>query len=107
MPFWHLIHLRFFYTYNKSRRASYKAYFNYWNWASTHLTELLSVLQEKGFQIHGDEAVQQLQNNIIPATEEGWGTEYLGLEVALRVVGNVDEAITHINQIYEIHIQTN
>ena len=76
------------------------------NWAANHLSELLTVLQEKGVQIHGDETVQQLKNNIIPATDEDWGTEYLGLEVALKVVGNVDEAITHINQYSTKHSES-
>ncbi|WP_251025668.1 glutamate-5-semialdehyde dehydrogenase [Bacillus sp. ISL-47] len=60
------------------------------------LPELVAALQEKGVSIHGDERVQG--KRIIPATEEDWATEYLGLEVALKVVNNVDEAISHINR---------
>jgi glutamate-5-semialdehyde dehydrogenase len=59
------------------------------------LSELVAALQEKGVSIHGDERVQG--ERIIPATEEDWATEYLGLEVALKVVNSLDEAISHIN----------
>ncbi|MDF0727636.1 glutamate-5-semialdehyde dehydrogenase [Cytobacillus sp. S13-E01] len=76
------------------------------DWASHHLPELLKALQDKGVHIHGDETVQQLSNDIIPATAEDWGTEYLGLEVALRVVENVDEAIKHINQYSTKHSES-
>jgi glutamate-5-semialdehyde dehydrogenase len=68
------------------------------DWASNHLSDLLPALQEKGVRIHGDEIVQELGKDVIPANEEDWGTEYLGLEVALKVVENVEEAITHINR---------
>ncbi|CAM3748236.1 gamma-glutamyl phosphate reductase [Aeromicrobium ponti] len=60
------------------------------------LSELVSALLEKGVIIHGDEGITGEQ--IIPATEEDWATEYLGMEVALKLVDGVDEAITHINR---------
>lgn len=60
------------------------------------LPELVEALQEKGVAIHGDTLVPG--KNIIPAAEADWETEYLGLEVALKVVENVGEAIAHINR---------
>ncbi|MEH7382063.1 glutamate-5-semialdehyde dehydrogenase [Bacillus sp. JJ1533] len=68
------------------------------DWASNHLQELITALQEHDVQIHGDEAVQHEGKDIIPAETEDWGTEFLGLEVAVKVVENVGEAIAHINQ---------
>ncbi|MDN7245395.1 glutamate-5-semialdehyde dehydrogenase [Planococcus shenhongbingii] len=65
-------------------------------WAKHHLAELLDALQQQAVQIHGDEATQQY-GEVIPASEEDWGTEYLGLEVAVKVVDSVDEVIEHIN----------
>ena len=32
-----------------------------------------------------------------PATEDDWGTEYLDYMLSIKVVGDVDEAINHIN----------
>lgn len=65
------------------------------NWAAMHLQELVEILQDKGVTIHGDGRVPG--NKIIPATKEDWATEFLGLEVAIKVVGSTDEAISHIN----------
>ncbi|AQQ55211.1 glutamate-5-semialdehyde dehydrogenase [Planococcus lenghuensis] len=65
-------------------------------WAARHLPELLAVLQEKGVVVHGDPVVQQA-DGVIPAIEEDWETEYLGLEVAMKTVADVDGAIAHIN----------
>jgi glutamate-5-semialdehyde dehydrogenase len=64
-------------------------------WAAMHLPKLVETLQDKGVIIHGDEMVPG--RAIIPATEQDWSTEYLGLEVAIKVVGSIDEAISHIN----------
>ncbi|MEH7387303.1 glutamate-5-semialdehyde dehydrogenase [Bacillus sp. JJ1521] len=68
------------------------------DWASNHLQELITALQEHDVKIHGDEVVQRVGKNVIPASLEDWGMEFLGLEVALKVVENVGEAIAHINQ---------
>ncbi|MDN3436563.1 glutamate-5-semialdehyde dehydrogenase [Planococcus sp. APC 3900] len=66
-------------------------------WADKHLAELFSALQNKQVEIHGDESIQQLSPTVIPAENADWGTEYLGLEVAMKTVTGVDEAIQHIN----------
>ncbi|MCC3359034.1 glutamate-5-semialdehyde dehydrogenase [Bacillus sp. REN16] len=68
------------------------------DWASNHLQELITALQGHDVQIHGDEDVQHAGKDIIPARLEDWGTEFLGLEVAVKVVEDVGEAIAHINQ---------
>jgi len=68
------------------------------DWASKHIQELITAMQEKDVQIHGDEMVQKVGKEIIPARLEDWGTEFLGLEIAVKVVEGVEEAITHINQ---------
>ncbi|KAB2330773.1 glutamate-5-semialdehyde dehydrogenase [Cytobacillus depressus] len=67
-------------------------------WASKHLIDLCTALREKEVRIHGDETLQQVGVDVIPASEEDWGTEYLELELALKVVDNVEDAITHINR---------
>ena len=38
-----------------------------------------------------------------PATEDDWATEYLALILAVKVVGSVEEAITHINRYGTMH----
>lgn len=47
--------------------------------------------------IHGDETVQEILGDcVIPATEEDWASEYLGYEIAIRVVDSVEAAVDHI-----------
>ncbi|ALS77263.1 gamma-glutamyl-phosphate reductase [Planococcus kocurii] len=67
------------------------------DWADKHLPLLLSALLAQQVTIHGDESVQKRSPDVIPAKEEDWGTEYLGLEVAMKIVAGVSEAIQHIN----------
>lgn len=55
-----------------------------------------SALQSEGVTIHGDDMVAGLVSNVIPATEEDWATEYLGLEIAIKVVDTLDDALEHI-----------
>ncbi len=66
-------------------------------WAEKHLPELMEALQDQQVQIHGDVSTQELSSKVIPAEEADWGTEYLGLEVAMKIVDDVSEAIQHIN----------
>lgn len=68
------------------------------DWAAAHLPELVAALQKQDVKIHGDEAVQQVSSSVAPATEEDWATEYLGFEVAIKVVETVDQAVQHINR---------
>lgn len=49
-------------------------------------------------EIRGDERAQKITTEIVPATEEDWGTEYLDAIVSLKIVDSVDEAIAHINR---------
>jgi glutamate-5-semialdehyde dehydrogenase len=54
-------------------------------------------LQSHGVEIRGDEVVQSLVENVVSATEEDWGTEYLDSIISVKVVDSIDEAIEHIN----------
>lgn len=50
-----------------------------------------------GVKIHGCERTRNiLGENVIPATEEDWGREYLDFEISVKVVDSLGEAITHI-----------
>jgi glutamate-5-semialdehyde dehydrogenase len=60
---------------------------------------VLSALHESGVDLVGDERVRALAGGVEvgEATELDWGTEYLGLKMAVAVVDSVEEAIEHIN----------
>ncbi len=48
--------------------------------------------------IHGDEETAKILRDVIPATDEDFGKEYLGYEISVKVVGSIDEAIAHISK---------
>ena len=45
-----------------------------------------------------DDDRDALLQGLVDATEEDWGREYLALEISVRIVSGVDEAIEHINR---------
>ena len=57
-------------------------------------------LAEKQVEIRGDESILKASvkdANVIPATEEDWGREYLDYKISAKSVDSIDEAIAHIN----------
>ena len=65
-----------------------------------------SALQSEGVAIHGDDMVAGLVSNVIPATEEDWETEYLSLDIAIKVVDTLDDAIAHIRRYSTGHTES-
>ena len=55
-------------------------------------------LFKKNVEIRCDENCCRLNGQIVPATEEDWGQEYLDYILSAKVVGSLDEAIAHINK---------
>jgi glutamate-5-semialdehyde dehydrogenase len=66
--------------------------------AKTALPRLAEMLTSKGIEIRGCEETRALINVAKPATEEDFYTEYLAAIISCKVVGDVDEAIAHINE---------
>ncbi|HEY0318729.1 MAG TPA: glutamate-5-semialdehyde dehydrogenase [Solirubrobacterales bacterium] len=67
--------------------------------AAEFLPTVLSALHESGVELVGDERVRALAGGVEvgEAEELDWGTEYLGLKMAVAVVDSVEEAIEHVN----------
>lgn len=65
-----------------------------------------SALMSEGVAIHGDDVVAGLVANVIPATEEDWATEYLSLDVAMKVVDSLDDALDHIRRYSTGHTES-
>lgn len=63
---------------------------------------ILQALLDKNVKIHGDMTICELNNEVLPAAEEDYGTEYLDLEVSIKMVKSIEEAIAHINH-YSTH----
>ncbi|RLL44924.1 glutamate-5-semialdehyde dehydrogenase [Oceanobacillus piezotolerans] len=68
------------------------------DWFENNGTGILHALQEKKVSIHADEETLAVFPDAQLATEEDWATEYLGGEISVKLVENVEEAIAHINQ---------
>jgi len=76
---------------------------------SKELPSMLQALFAAKVLVHGDEAVAALAEGMsgaaqlfTPATNEDWGREYLDLEISVKCVSGLDEAIRHINR-YSTH----
>ncbi|MFJ6531097.1 glutamate-5-semialdehyde dehydrogenase [Microbacterium sp. NPDC091662] len=65
-----------------------------------------SALQSEGVAIHGDDMVAGMVSNVIPAVEEDWETEYLSLDIAIKVVDSLDEALDHIRRYSTGHTES-
>ncbi|HEY2297104.1 MAG TPA: glutamate-5-semialdehyde dehydrogenase [Jatrophihabitans sp.] len=65
--------------------------------ADEFLPRITSALQVLGVVVHGDEQFGALEG-VQPATDDDWQREYLSLDMAARVVADVDEAIAHIRR---------
>jgi glutamate-5-semialdehyde dehydrogenase len=65
--------------------------------AADFLPLVAQKLGAAGVQFHAcSEAINYLEENAIPATEDDWGQEYLSLDLAVKVVDSQAEAQEHI-----------
>ncbi len=66
------------------------------------LPSVLAKLVASDVTIHGDDRTRQIFAEAVPVTEEDWGTEHMSLDVSVKVVASLDEAIGHIRT-YSTH----
>ncbi|MFW0792702.1 glutamate-5-semialdehyde dehydrogenase [Gordonia sp. CPCC 205515] len=59
--------------------------------AADALPKISQALQSQGVVIHGDEPGME------PATEADWTDEYLSLDIAMKIVDDLDAAVAHID----------
>ena len=69
------------------------------------LPKLAELYAEKGVELRGCKQTVKLID-AIAATEEDWQTEYLAPILSIRVVEDMDAAISHINQYSSQHTET-
>jgi len=68
------------------------------DWLESHKKELGKKFEEHNILIHGDQKVMAALPNVLPADEKDWANEYLSLDIAIKTVGSLDEAIDHIDR---------
>ena len=60
------------------------------------LPDIARALMAHGVELRGDEKARALVPGMTPAKASDWGTEFNDLIMAVRVVGDMDEALLHI-----------
>jgi glutamate-5-semialdehyde dehydrogenase len=70
--------------------------------AGEFLPAVLPALAAAGVTVHADaevaEAAAATGTAVVPATDEDWAAEYLSLDLAVAVVGSLDEAVAHVRR---------
>jgi glutamate-5-semialdehyde dehydrogenase len=66
--------------------------------AHTLLPRLIPRLQQAGVEVRGCPRTQIIAPSVTPATESDWGTEFLDLILAVRIVKDMSQAMEHIAQ---------
>ena len=74
--------------------------------AARLLPSLLASLAASGVTIHGDERTRSLFPDAVAATEEDWSTEYMTLDLSVRVVPDLDGALEHIRRYSTQHTES-
>ena len=70
------------------------------------LLPVLKDLDANGVTIHGDETVVSIFPKAVAATDEDWATEYLSLDLSVKVVASFDEALDHIAKYSTAHTES-
>ncbi|MEA3319436.1 MAG: glutamate-5-semialdehyde dehydrogenase [Bacillota bacterium] len=68
------------------------------SWFHANKSSLINMFKENGITVHGDNTVVETIPGAVKAGEEDWTNEYLSLDIAVKVVSDIDEAIDHIDE---------
>ncbi len=66
--------------------------------ANKFLPKMVERFKKANVEIRGDGKARNIVKNMKKATEKDWGAEYNDLILSVKVVTDLDEAITHINK---------
>lgn len=74
--------------------------------AASFLPAVCQSLRDSGVVIHGCERTRDSVPDVLLATPDDWAAEYLGLEIAIRVVDSLEQALDHIHQYSTQHTES-
>src|SRR5579884_1793118 len=74
--------------------------------AKDFVPQIVSKLVQAGVEVRGDQHARRLSAEVAPASEQDWGEEYLRLCIAIGVVGDLDQAVVHINRYSTKHSES-
>jgi len=67
---------------------------------------LAKALKDNGVTVHGCQKTLEHMPSALVATEDDWATEYLSLDLAIRVVADLDQALDHIAEFSTKHTES-
>lgn len=74
--------------------------------ADEFMPKALAALKESGVTVHAGPDVTAFSDDVVPATQDEFDSEYLSLDIAARVVDSIDDAIEHIHEHTTGHSET-
>lgn len=74
--------------------------------ADEFLPKALDALGAAGVTVHGGDEVRRFSSDVVPASAQEFDAEYLSLDLAVKVVESVDDAISHIRAHSTGHSET-
>jgi glutamate-5-semialdehyde dehydrogenase len=66
--------------------------------ADAFLPLVLGEFAAAGVTVHGDPRVAGYGDEVVAATKDDWGTEYLSADISVAVVDSLDDALDHIRR---------
>ena len=67
--------------------------------------QVLTELQEAGVVLHVDPTAATWVADAVAATEDDWSTEYLDMEMSVKIVDDIDAAIEHVDMYSTRHTE--
>ncbi|TFE02937.1 glutamate-5-semialdehyde dehydrogenase [Jeotgalibacillus salarius] len=65
---------------------------------NTHKDKLIATLEENNINVYGDDSACEVIPGAMKADQDHWANEFLSLDIAMKIVSDVDEAIAHIDE---------
>ncbi|HLU64082.1 MAG TPA: glutamate-5-semialdehyde dehydrogenase [Protaetiibacter sp.] len=70
------------------------------------LPPVLRALADNGVTIHGDERTRELYPEAIPTSDDDWTLEHMSLDLNVKVVDGLDDALDHIRRYSTRHTES-
>ncbi|AOH44679.1 glutamate-5-semialdehyde dehydrogenase [Propionibacterium sp. NM47_B9-13] len=74
--------------------------------ADSAVPPLVDAMSDRGVTVHGDDESIRLDSRIVPAAPNEYDNEYLSLDLALRIVDDLEKAVDHIAKHGSGHSET-
>ena len=74
--------------------------------ANSFVPIIVNTLSTQGCEVRGCKLSQLLSDQVLPATEEDWSTEYLLPIVSIKIAESTNDAVSHIEQFSTGHTES-